>query len=384
MNPFFWYPPAETRIRPSSFMVALLGKRNRFEKELCSYLGIESCVLANSGRASITLLLRALKATAGTCYRDEVLIPAYTCYSVAASVVRSGLKIRVYDIKSDDLGPDIISVKREASKKTLAIVVQHLFGIPSLMEEMKEIAEGVHSTIIEDAAQALGGILKGHYLGTIGDFGFFSFGRGKPLPLGYGGAFIARNKEILHSITLPEAEKGYERLLTSLAIQFLSYKRFYGIMETLPLGLGKTIFSPDFNISSMPQMIDRLGSNAIHELNQSNMHKRIISDIYSKILHDCGTVPIPDGAYPTYTRFPLMVGTGVIPNNLRKLGVRRMYPNALVNEPDIRQFFADQTTITPGAALVAERLITLPTHSGISEDVAEEIACKVKDTFKCK
>ena len=384
MNPLFWYPPAETRISPRSFIDALLGKNHDFEKDLCSYLGIENCILGNSGRAMMTLLLRALK-TADARNRDEVLIPAYTCYSVAASVVKAGLKIRVYDLDPDTFHPDVFSLKQQAGDRTLAIVAQHLFGIPSPLDELKATAEDVHAYLVEDAAQALGGTLKGKHVGTIGDFGFFSFGRGKPLPLGHGGALVAKDPETVRKIALPgRAGKGYGGLFTSMATRFLSNKRLYGIMEALPLGLGETVFDPGFEISPMREMTGRLGSAALNELDRSNKHRRTISGFYSSMLHNCGIVPVPDGACPIYARFPLMSDGAGIPDELRRLGVRRMYPRALADEPAIRKFFADDKAASPGATRIAERLVTLPTHSGISAEVAETIAERIKDGLICR
>lgn len=119
--------------------------------------------------------------------QDEVLLPGYTCYSLASSVVRAGLKIRVYDLDPRTLQPDIESIVRNRSSRTLAIIHQHLFGIPMPIEGITSLAKETDITVIEDAAQALGGRLNGKALGTLGDFGLFSFGRGKPLPLGGGG-----------------------------------------------------------------------------------------------------------------------------------------------------------------------------------------------------
>jgi len=328
-----------------------------------------------------SLLLQELWKREGK-QRDEVLIPGYTCYSVAASVARAGLKIRVYDLDPGTFQPDLDSVKLSMDNSTLAVVTQHLFGIPSPVMEIKKLARETGAYLIEDAAQSLGATLDGHQTGTFGDFGFFSFGRGKPLPLGWGGALVGKYPSILEEIHWPREGRGYRQLLTTAIIQVLSHPIMYGFMEALPLGLGETIFDPGFEISPMSPVIQRLGRHAIESLKDLNAHRCSIAEIYSNELGDYGSVAVADGSCPIYTRFPLMAGSGTLPQELRKLGVRRMYPKALTDEPDIRRFFADEGLKTPGASMIAEKLMTLPTHMGITQDTASAIAFEIKGLFK--
>ena len=72
-----------------------------------------------------------------------------------------------------------------------------------------------------------------------------------------------------------------------------------------------------------------------------------------------------------------MAKQGQIPGELKRLGVRRMYPKAIADEETIRPYLADDPVPTPGASEIARNLITLPTHMGITETLAKEIATKV-------
>ncbi|MDL1962441.1 MAG: DegT/DnrJ/EryC1/StrS family aminotransferase, partial [Deltaproteobacteria bacterium] len=92
-----WYPPAEVKIPWPAIFDSLLSSSSDFKKYLYDYLQVKYCILGNSGRAVLYLLLETLKRKDEE-RRDEVLIPGYTCYSVAASAAKAGLKIRVYDI----------------------------------------------------------------------------------------------------------------------------------------------------------------------------------------------------------------------------------------------------------------------------------------------
>ena len=338
---------------------------------------MEKCILGSSGRALLARLLEALKKKDGG-IRNEVLIPGYTCYSVAASVAKAGLKIRAYDMDPQTLEPDLDSLRSAVSSKILAIVSQHLFGIPTPIDGLKEITQETGAYLIEDAAQALGATLNGQHVGTKGDFGFYSFGRGKPLPLGCGGALIGKDIDILSRLTLKPANKGYGPFMALVVSQIMSKPSFYWIPEMLPLGLGETIFDTGFEIAAMPHLCQRLAEKSMAALDELNIHRRHISNVYNNAFdHEC-VIPVPDDSTPVNTRFSFMAGSGPIPAELMRLGVRRMYPKAIAAEETLKPYLPNDPVPTPGATQIAQKLITLPTHLGITENLAKEIAQKVK------
>jgi len=375
-----WYPPAETYIPLHAILSAFFSAKGNFEKTLCGYLKVKKCVLANSGRALLYLLLETLKRKDGG-KRDEVLIPGYTCYSVAASIAKAGLKIKVYDLDPTTLQPDFDSLRKATSEKTLAIIFQHLFGIPTPADEFEEITQKAGTPLIEDAAQAIGGSIDGHRLGTIGDFSIFSFGRGKPLPIGSGGALTGKDNNIIAGVQLKQKKKGYTQIVTTTVAHILSSPWLYRIPEMLPLGLGETIFDTDFNISAMQPVMQNLAENSMDILDDLNTHRRHIAKTYEEAFgHEC-IIPIPDGGRAIYTRFPLMAGLSQIPKELKRLGVRRMYPKAIADEKTIKPYLVDQKVSTPGASKIAQNLITLPTHKRVGEKLAIDIANKTKKAF---
>ena len=376
-----WYPPAETYISVHAILGAFLHSSGNFEKTLCDYLKVKKCILANSGRALLFLLLEILKRKDGG-KRDEVLIPGYTCYSVAASIAKAGLKIKVYDLDPTTLQPDFNSLKKSASGKTLAIIFQHLFGIPTPVDEFEKIAQKTGAPLIEDGAQAFGGSIDGRGLGTIGDFGFYSFGRGKPLPIGGGGALTGKDINVLSELKLKLSNKGYISLMFTALIQVMSNPSIYWIPEILPLGLGETIFGPHFKVSAMQPTMQNLAENSIDILDDLNTHRCDIAKTYEDAFDHKNILPVSEETTPVYTRFPLMAGPGPIPKKLKRLGVRRMYPKAIADEKTIKPYLADQEASTPGASEIAQNLLTLPTHKGITKNLAKEIAHKVNGTFQ--
>ena len=98
---------------------------------------------------------------------------------------------------------------------------------------------------------------------------------------------------------------------------------------------------------------------------------------YEEALDDECVIPVPEGGIAVYTRFPLMAKQGQISGELKRLGVRRMYPKAIADEDTIKPYLVDQEASTPGASEIAQNLLTLPTHKGITENLAKEIVSKV-------
>ena len=377
----YCYPPAETKIPVSGILSAFLRSAGDFEKTLCSYLHVKDCVLGSSGRALLYLLFKTLKTKEGG-KRNEVLIPGYICYSVAAAVAKAGLKIKVYDLDPVTLAPDYNSLKQVLTDNTLAVIVQHLFGIPVLLDPIKKIINGIGAYIVEDAAQSLGGEINNRLLGTIGDFGIFSFGRGKPLPLGAGGALVGKNMSAFADLNLKPANKGYVSLLLTFMIQIISKPSLYWIPEKLPLGLGETIFDLDFHAAPMPLLVQRLAEKSIAVLNDLNLHRLHISKIYEKAFKGKGAFPVFEKTLPVYTRFPIIAGLEPISKELKSLGVRRMYPQPVSDVDAIKPYLADLHPDIPGALEIAQNLITLPTHKGINEHLAKQIIHKVTTNYR--
>jgi len=108
-----------------------------------------------------------------------------------------------------------------------------------------------------------------------------------------------------------------------------------------------------------------------------NEHRRMIAQIYKDKLTGDLSIPVLEESEPIFTRYPVMIPRKCITRSLLQLGARRMYPNAIADVPAILPYLASQGNRTPGAASIAERLVTLPTHTGISLKTAGHIAQKV-------
>ena len=126
---------------------------------------------------------------------DEVIMPAYTFVSTADAFVLRGAKAVFVDIRPDTMNIDENLIEDAITEKTRAIVPVHYAGVSCEMDKIMEIAKKHNLLVIEDAAQGIMSEYKGKALGTIGDYGCFSFHETKNYSMGEGGALLIRDEE---------------------------------------------------------------------------------------------------------------------------------------------------------------------------------------------
>jgi dTDP-4-amino-4,6-dideoxygalactose transaminase len=230
------------------------------------------------------------------------------------------------------------------------------------------------SYLVEDAAQSLGRVPNGKHPGTLGDFGLLSFGRGKPLPVGKGGALVSKDHPaILNAIRWDNAGMGYEDWFLCAAAKILSKPAFYWLPEMLPLGLGKTVFDPGFSVNNISLLTERITIDALTILDELNAHRRRTADLYTKLLNENWKIYGDEHAISA-VRHPVMLPFQALPPTLKRLGIRRMYPHAIGAEKSIMPYLKSDIQPTPGAMEISKRLFTLPTHLGIDDRMAMHIS----------
>ncbi len=121
---------------------------------------------------------------------DEVIMPSFTFCSTADAFVQRGAKIVFVDVRADTMNIDEKKIERAITGKTKAICVVHYAGVACEMDTIMDIARRHKLKVVEDAAQAVCSFYKGKPLGTIGDYGCFSFHETKNFSMGEGGAVI--------------------------------------------------------------------------------------------------------------------------------------------------------------------------------------------------
>ena len=124
---------------------------------------------------------------------DEVILPSFTFSSTATAFVLAGAKLVFVDIRPDTMNIDETKIEAAITEKTRVIVPVHYAGVACEMDTIMEIAKRHNLMVVEDAAQAVMSTYKGKALGTIGDFGCYSFHETKNYSMGEGGALVINN-----------------------------------------------------------------------------------------------------------------------------------------------------------------------------------------------
>lgn len=372
-------PPAANPLRLKDFKRAVSGmffpkgELRRLEDGLKRHFGVSYAFPVSSGKAALTIILRALKSISKE-GKKEVVIPAYTCFSVPSAIVKAGLDIAPCDIDPGTFDFDYGELEKTVNEGTLCIVPNHLFGIPSDMDAVKRVCGNKGVYIVEDAAQAMGGRFKGRRLGTIGDVGFFSFGRGKNITCGSGGVIITDSRAIGAAIEREFSRLGYPGafetamgLVKTALMAALIHPLLYWIPSGMPfLRLGATVFYRDFPIKRLSGMQAALLHDWEERLEAQNLVRLNNSEFYKNRLraHEA------NGGIP-YLRFPVIAASRELRDRIygasrqAGLGLSLMYPSPVNRIEEIEERFRGMDF--PEAERVAQRLLALPTHQLITE-----------------
>ncbi|SDA42991.1 dTDP-4-amino-4,6-dideoxygalactose transaminase [Butyrivibrio sp. INlla18] len=146
---------------------------------------------------------------------DEVIMPSFTFVSTANAFVLRGAKVVFVDIRPDTMNIDENLIEQAITPKTKAIVPVHYAGVGCEMDTIMDIAKRHNLFVIEDAAQGVMATYKGRALGSIGDFGNFSFHETKNYSMGEGGALLLRDETYADNAIIIR-EKGTNRTLYNL------------------------------------------------------------------------------------------------------------------------------------------------------------------------
>ena len=184
--------------------VAPLGPNvNGLEQDICEYTGAKACSALSSGTGAIHLALIMLGIEDG----DEVICSSFT-FSATANPIRYQKAIPIFvDSERDtwNMSPELLeeAIKDRISKgkKPKAIILVHLYGMPSKMDELMRIAKKYQIPVIEDAAEAIGANYKGKAMGTFGEIGIYSFNGNKIITTSGGGAMVSNNPDYIKKAT---------------------------------------------------------------------------------------------------------------------------------------------------------------------------------------
>ncbi len=406
-NPLRHQLPAYSPVELSGIVRAsgslLRGPRDhtsRLRGLLAEEYGARRVILTGSGTQALTLALTSALQWAGRGGEEAeaVALPAYSCYDVAAAALASGRPLRFYDLDPDTLGPDPESLEAVVAEGVGVVVVASLFGLPLPWDTLDPIlgrsgrsgGEGERGIlVIEDAAQGFGGRDdEGRPLGSRGDLGVLSFGRGKGWTgSGSGGALLIRDGGGGESEDIAKQSDGTEGLRASSRggalrswtmsgiLWALSRPGLYGLPRSLPfLGLGETVYRPAGPPAAMDEATAALLLGSRPAADRMAELRRDAAEHYQAALESrrpigaVQEIPSPRWGRGGWIRYPLRLAGGmegfVDPARALRLGAAGGYPRALPHLEEVGPALAPGVAEQrwPGAAELVDRLVTLPTH----------------------
>ncbi len=313
----------------------------------------------------------------------EVILPAYGCPDLVSAVEFAGARPVLVDIEAGRPWLDLAQLASAITDNTTAIIAVNLFGISERWTQLRELAEKNNVVLIEDSAQYFpGGEEQQDWQG---DLVVFSFGRGKPVSMLGGGAVLASTASLLELLPQPKKKITTFRQRVTYFLKAKLYNTMispllYWLPQSLPfLHLGETRYHTLQAIEAMDQnRMDLLPANISCYQDDSNAYIRCekislmlesLTDLQDRLRNLPRVCNIE--AKRRLLRYPLLLDAAsrdCAYQSLKQagLGASIMYPASLPKIPGMNHLLDDKQSF-PNAEDFASRVLTLPTHTGVSE-----------------
>ena len=196
--------------------------RQAYEKAVADFFGSGAAFAFWKGRVALYAILRGLGIGPG----DEVIVPGYTCVMVPGPVLYTGARPVYADIEPRYYVTPAASVAAKITPRTRAILVQHTYGFPAPVAEIRQIADPRGIPVIEDCCHTFGGRVDGRLLGTLGTAAFFSSQWNKPFSTGLGGLALVHDATLAKRVQTEQASYPPPGRAAAfmLAVQLLVYE----------------------------------------------------------------------------------------------------------------------------------------------------------------
>jgi dTDP-4-amino-4,6-dideoxygalactose transaminase len=382
--------PVSSTITARSLVRALApsvigGSRARaaLDADLRRAFGACSVALVDSGTSALAMAMRATTRAGGV-----VALPAYACVDIGAAAIFAQLRVRLYDVDPVTLSADLDSVSRVLAQGVDTIVVAHLYGYPADVPGVAAVAAQHGVAVIEDAAQGAWGTLLGKRLGAFGPLTVLSFGRGKGMTGGGGGALLgigANSPAALVTASEHLASPGSSlRTLAVTSAQWaLGRPSLFSLPSAIPaLHLGETIYHPAHDPRRITSASASLARASLARADADLALRRRHADTLAAAAERATSVrvvrPIA-GAEPGYLRFPMLLTEARAERRERaQIGIVHGYPNTLAELAELKSSLLGDEKLS-GARDLQHNLVTLPTHSLLSDDDLRQLTAWVVD-----
>ena len=334
-----------------------------FEERFCA----QKVLLTTSGTTALDMAALLCGIQPG----DEVILPSFTFSSTATAFVLAGAKLVFVDIRPDTMNIDETKIEDAITDRTKVIVPVHYAGVACEMDTIMDIAKRHNLMVVEDAAQGVMSTYKGKALGTIGDFGCYSFHETKNYSMGEGGALVINNAAYNERAEILR-EKGTDRS------KFLRGQ----VDKYTWVDFGDSYLPSELNAAYLwgqLQSADEINNNRLNAWNLYNAAFKPLEQAGKLVLP---TIPkdCVHNAHMYYVKCKNLDDRTQFIKYLKDSGVQSVFHYVPLHSAPAGLKFGRFHGKDEFTTADSERLARLPMYYGISEADVETV-CKVVKTF---
>lgn len=337
----------------------------KFEK----ITGAKKVLMTTSGTSALEMAALLADIKPG----DEVIMPSYTFVSTANAFVLRGATIVFVDIRPDTMNIDENLIEDAITEKTKAIVPVHYGGVACEMDTICDIAKRHNLVVVEDAAQGVMSFYKGRPLGSIGDFGCYSFHETKNYSMGEGGAVLVNHEKNVERAEIIR-EKGTNRT-----------KFFRGQIDKYTwVDLGSSYLQSELNCAYLYAQIENPDIINNDRLKSWNTYYELLTPLKEK---GCIDLPIvPEGcvhnAHMFYIKTKNLEERSKLIAFLKENGIGAVFHYIPLHSSPAGQQFGRFHGEDKYTTKESERLLRLPMYYGLEKNDIEYVVSKIKEFYE--
>jgi dTDP-4-amino-4,6-dideoxy-D-glucose transaminase len=306
---------------------------------------------------------------------DEVIAPSFTFVSTVNPFALRGAKIVFIDINPKTMNIDENLIEDAITEKTKAILPVHYAGVACNMDKIMEIAKKHNLIVIEDAAQGVMSEYKGKPLGTIGEYGCFSFHETKNYSMGEGGALLINNKENIEKAEIIR-EKGTNR------------SRFFrGQVDKYTwVDKGSSYLPSELNAAYLYAQLEKADIIYNDRMNTWNKYKELLQELENKNLIELQYIPedCKHNAHMFYIKCKDLDERTNLINFLKENNINAVFHYIPLHSAEAGIKFGRFHGEDKYTTIESERLLRLPLYYGLKEEDVKYVASKIKEFYEVK
>ncbi len=303
---------------------------------------------------------------------DEVIMPSFTFVSTADAFALRGAKIKFIDIRKDTMNMDETLLIDAITERTKVIVPVHYAGVSCEMDKILQIANDYNISVVEDAAQGMMATYKGRDLGTIGDFGTYSFHETKNYTMGEGGLILINNQEYVKRAEIIR-EKGTNRT-----------EFFRGEVDKYSwVDMGSSYLPSEMNAAYLLAQLE-----IAEEINQKRLRLWNCYDRELKSLKDAGKVELPyipeecqHNAHMYYIKTKNLEERTELIQYMAEMGIKAVFHYVPLHSSAAGRRYGEFVGEDRYTTKESERLVRLPMFYALKEDEVVYVADKIRNFY---